>query len=100
VKRLQKEFALTTFVTLSPIPGFTQWLRRRLDREAGSAYDRVAADADALRLALAGDAWLLDPGAEAQVKPKLLRLCAHYLLREKRRCGKGVRRERGSQFLA
>jgi malonyl-CoA decarboxylase len=50
---------IRTFATLSPIPGFRKWL-------AGASSD-------------------LDPGKlEASMKRRLVALCAHYLVREKR----------------
>ena len=62
---------LRTFATLSPVPGFRKWLVRaarenRLDGE-GELGDLTSSD------------W--PPG---DVEPRLLRLCARYLLHEKR----------------
>jgi len=62
---------LHTFATLSPIPGFRKWLARaaeenRLDGEGGPGD-------------LSSPDWPLD-----DLEPRLLRLCARYLLHEKR----------------
>jgi malonyl-CoA decarboxylase len=61
---------LKTFATLSPIPGFRAWL------------DRNPAEFDAARLA--DPAWAQDAAAAEALAPPLRRLCARYLLEEKR----------------
>ena len=68
--------ALRSFATLSPIPGFRAWL-------AGSSREeRLPGGNDQ------GDVespeWLAEAGSGNERQARLLRLCAHYLLREKR----------------
>jgi malonyl-CoA decarboxylase len=76
VADLLREFPhLKTFSTLSPIPGFMTWL-------AG----REAVDSP-LTATLAKRGWYRDPTIAAAVEMPLLRLCAHYLVEEKRRSG-------------
>ena len=72
--RLSTEFrSLRAFATLSPIPGFTTWLQTRLEEDTGG----IAA-------ALAKRGWHRDALALDALRLPLLRLCAHYLLKEKR----------------
>jgi malonyl-CoA decarboxylase len=76
VADLTREYPqLKTFATLSPVPGFTTWLR---------THD--AADAPLLA-ALEHKGWQRDPEVASAVRASLVRLCAHYLLEEKRRDG-------------
>jgi len=76
VADLLREFPqLKTFSTLSPIPGFLPWLTSR------EAQDSP------LTATLAKRGWYRDPTIAAAVELPLLRLCAHYLVEEKRRSG-------------
>ena len=68
---------LRGFATLSPIPGFTAWLNRAA--EAGDPL--VPAD---LTATLASPDWHRDEAQAEALKPVLMGLCAHYLVREKR----------------
>ncbi|CAN0253382.1 unnamed protein product, partial [Phaeothamnion confervicola] len=71
---------LTTFVTLSPVPGFGRWLNRALD-----AFDAVAVPPSE-RIAmegLAGDAWTTDPDVEERMQPHMMTLAARYMLTAK-----------------
>ncbi len=79
--------SLRTFVTLSPVPGFAEWLA---DVRAASAQDLLEAD-DLKTLKLLDDAdWWVD-GEDAEVlKPVLMRLAAHYFLNAKASDGKPV----------
>ena len=98
IKRVVDDIArdlpnIKTFATLSPVPGLRSWLDRRLD--AGEAPLRdgerrllaaamQADDADfrtALDRHAAGSE---DHAWQEALRPPLLRLCAHYLLEEKR----------------
>jgi malonyl-CoA decarboxylase len=68
---LKREFPhLRRFATLSPIPGFRRWLEKNADA--------------ALLARLADPAWHLGEVPEA-VQKQLLRLCAWYLLRAKKK---------------
>ncbi len=76
VADLLREFPqLKTFSTLSPIPGFLHWLT-----------SREAADSP-LIATLAKRGWSRDTDIATAVEIPLLRLCAHYLVEEKRRSG-------------
>ncbi len=73
---------LTTFVTLSPVPGFARWL-------AGEMAALSEADQHALA-PLAEDGWHRDAGRVAQVQPVLLAQAARYFLEAKAASGKPV----------
>jgi malonyl-CoA decarboxylase len=79
IKRVVHELShelpkLRTFATLSPVPGFAAWLRAH-------AADGV----EARTLALAAKSgWHRDAVAAEALRLPLLRLCARYLLQEKR----------------
>jgi malonyl-CoA decarboxylase len=82
VADLAREFPdLKTYATLSPVPGFGAWLRQALaDPEAAGP---TAADRKLLS-ALERPGWHLEPETVEKLKGALCRLCAHYLVREKR----------------
>jgi malonyl-CoA decarboxylase len=74
VEELTKEMpALKTFVTLSPVPGFRRWL-------LGADLQGLVADELITRVKEP-----MGKVVEATVYDALLKLCAHYLLREKSR---------------
>jgi malonyl-CoA decarboxylase len=85
---------LTTFATLSPVPGFRRWLDERLqsgtaalltERNRG-AFAKLARGRDAageLQRALAGDI-TADHATSAALEAVLVPLCARYLVTEKR----------------
>ena len=101
IKRVVDDIArilpnIRTFATLSPVPGFRAWLDWRLDedevllsggeRESLAAAMKVdAADAD-FRTALAHHAGQgnNNKALRAALQAPLFRLCAHYLMVEKR----------------
>ena len=69
---LGREFPrLKTFATLSPVPGFRQWLVEK--SVECPALGELLARIDA-------PAWLEDAAAAAEIQRQLIRLCAHYLL--------------------
>ena len=100
IKRVVDDIAgilpnIKTFATLSPVPGFRAWLDRRLEESESPLVDaerRSLADAmkvdplDAdFRAALAHHAGHGDDEAVRDaLRAPLFRLCAHYLLVEKR----------------
>jgi malonyl-CoA decarboxylase len=72
---------LKTFSTLSPIPGFASWLREALARPDGAALAGVDRQ---LLAALDVPDWPENPEASERLRLPLSRLCAQYLVREKR----------------
>ncbi|MCG8444785.1 MAG: malonyl-CoA decarboxylase [Hyphomicrobiales bacterium] len=74
--------SLTTFATLSPIPGYRRWL----EAEATTG-DPMAADAQER---LADPGWILDDGPEAEAERLLTGLAGRYFLEAKRGDGKPV----------
>jgi malonyl-CoA decarboxylase len=97
VDRLSKEFPnLKTFATLSPIPGFLPWLKTALaqgDRELLLPSERkmlgnvagVGKGAKGwLKTTLNSSGWRDDEAVTKALRPVLMRLCARYLVREKR----------------
>ncbi len=90
VENLSREHStLKHFATLSPVPGFRDWLAPRLEKEAEDLLttgERSTVLANCgegnavLRLQefLAGP-WHEEPAAAAWLKPILMRLCARYL---------------------
>jgi malonyl-CoA decarboxylase len=107
IKRVVDELAgefknLKTFATLSPIPGFRQWLDRKLDEsktDQGVEAELTAAERKALASA-AGTGkepvslktllqmdWTQKPELAKALKHPLMRLCARYLVKEKHNGG-------------
>jgi malonyl-CoA decarboxylase len=67
---------LTTFVTLSPVPGFAAWLKTERRTETGFLLD----DERSLLAALDEPDWRADPGRTQRVDKVLARAAARYLL--------------------
>ncbi|MCC6135725.1 MAG: malonyl-CoA decarboxylase [Candidatus Contendobacter sp.] len=105
IKRVVDELAiefknLKSFATLSPIPDFGPWLKRRLN-EAGKDLEAdwlTAAERKALAIAagtgkepvalktlLQTPDWYQQPELVKALKPPMLRLVARYLVKEKKR---------------
>ncbi len=81
VKELGGELPrLKTFATLSPVPGFRPWLAGVAGSRGGDHIDDELAG---LLGALGEPDWLLDGARSAELERRLVRLCAHYLLRVK-----------------
>ena len=82
IKQVAEELAselpgLKSFVTLSPIPGFLNWLR--------NSPNGITEDEVSVALAsIAEDDWHLDPEKSKNARELLLPLAAFYLLKEKR----------------
>jgi len=76
---------LTTFVTLSPVPGFAAWLKR--EREAGTSEILDSERRAALAL-LDAPGWHLDPEKAEAVRAALLPVAAYYFLAAKDRAGR------------
>ncbi|MDO8608301.1 MAG: malonyl-CoA decarboxylase [Phaeospirillum sp.] len=96
VDDLSRQFPqIRTFATLSPIPGFANWLNRRLvEGEAGllnpaehKSLTRLSnglAAKGSLKTLLSDPGWTADPRLAEALEPVLTRLAARYLTREKR----------------
>ncbi len=101
VELLGAEFRnLKAFATLSPIPGFGNWLRAKLaegdpallsEEEGGSLRTAAPAGAPALETGtqaldaiLQHRSWFRDPAMQKAAEPVLIRLAARYLLIEAR----------------
>jgi malonyl-CoA decarboxylase len=83
VADLQRELPqIRSFATLSPIPGFRPWLEEELAREESRI---VGAEERALLARLDEPGWMEERALAEALRPILLRLCAHYLVREKER---------------
>ena len=102
VDLLAGEFkGLKTFATLSPVPGFRRWLMAKLDAlqddadlltpaESKKLAALVPDDAEhnnALRLALETEGWHNNADMAAALEAPLTRLCAQYLVNDKRDTG-------------
>lgn len=73
---------LTTFATLSPVPGFGRWLHRDLLADEGTS---LVTPAERKTLGLLGEPnWFRNAEHRTALQPVLTRLMAHYLVNEKR----------------
>ena len=71
---------LTTFATLSPVPGFRGWLASVAGSSAG---DPTVAGLAGLLGTLGEPDWFSDRARSTELERRLVPLCAHYLLRVK-----------------
>ena len=86
VEDLAREIpTLKTFVTLSPVPGFTRWLDR--ERRADAPQGLTREDVEALRL-LDDPDWAGDKAKSDAVRRALLPAAAAYFLRAKNERGR------------
>ena len=77
-EEISRQFSnLSTFVTLSPVPGFVDWLHR--ERATPSSHAILPADRTALAY-LDEASWPADPVKVAALKSVLGALAAHYFL--------------------
>ncbi len=105
IKRVVDQLAaelphLTTYATLSPIPGFRPWLEKRLAGEADTILtpaERKALDAlpgdgapHGLKRLLAKNGWHRDEAQSQAARAPLLRLAARYVLTEKTPAGRAL----------
>jgi malonyl-CoA decarboxylase len=91
VEELKKEFPnLKTFATLSPVPGFRAWLEERVRNKAPTLLDETDRKLFAAAGVYPADesglvAFLVaHPDMRYAVAAPLRKLCAHYLINEKR----------------
>jgi malonyl-CoA decarboxylase len=96
VDKLSREFTkIKHYSTLSPVPGFRGWLDPLLSKGDESilrprelkdiiSFSGTSTGAEGLMKLLNSD-WCEDKKIEAKLKPILLRLCAHYLINEKKK---------------
>ena len=83
---------LRKFSTLSPIPGFREWLRTEANSADLSGYDdgfvdivlQEEFDVATFRKILLGEASVMDKTVQRDLSKTLLKLCSHYLLKVKR----------------
>ena len=93
---LSLEFkGLKTFATLSPIPGFMNWLTIALEdkttsiltknesKNIESSYHYGDTPEEAFKKILADNSWAFDKKQEEALQIPLMRLCAQYLINEK-----------------
>jgi malonyl-CoA decarboxylase len=86
VEELKRELhSLKNFVTLSPVPGFAQWLRR--ERDAKGSAILPAEDKEALKaMDIAG--WHENAQIARRLRPVLTAAVAEYFLRARNNAGK------------
>ena len=88
VEEISREFPkLSTFVTLSPVSGFRDWLNR--ERRAESSMALLPTDARALSH-LDDPDWSKHAEKAAEAKPVLSALAAHYYLITRNRAGRPI----------
>ncbi|RIA90525.1 malonyl-CoA decarboxylase-domain-containing protein [Glomus cerebriforme] len=99
VRELQNEFpSIKTFSTLSPIPKFKNWLINAINVEGDSMLindepekiKKLGGNLDGngtetLKEIIKSKDWVRDENCFYELKPILMRLCARYILTEKRR---------------
>jgi malonyl-CoA decarboxylase len=96
VDKLSREFTkIKHYSTLSPVPGFRAWLEPMLaksdhgllrPREIKDIVSLIKSDDPSYGLLkLLDSEWHLDKKMVEKLKPILMRLCAHYLLNEKKK---------------
>ncbi len=100
VQELRREFPqLATFATLSPVPGFRRWLEGQIEAGdsqllkpnehkalKGLAHGRAAKGS--LKAFLEDRSWPEDAAVATALREPLTRLCARYLVQEKRDDGR------------
>jgi malonyl-CoA decarboxylase len=84
IKQVVRELAselpqLSTFATLSPVPGFARWLSGARDSDMFGDRER------AVLAGLSDPDWHDDPRTAEALRPLLTRACAHYLVRVKQK---------------
>jgi len=102
VSELSTEFPnLKTFSTLSPVPGFMKWLHDRIsegetgllkpdERKAISTLSKSKGSKGTLKALLSNNDWASVRKVSDVLEGPLMRLCARYLMDEKRRPGRAL----------
>ena len=85
---------LRIFATLSPIPGFRSWLEKKSQLEVASQTDplltrhlEVIAANGGIPQIFGDRTWLRDQADNSTLRKSLLKLCAHYLIKERATTG-------------
>jgi malonyl-CoA decarboxylase len=87
VEELRRDLPkLETFVTLSPLPGFADWLASEMERQSAEFTD---ADREALAH-LGNSKWPDDPKIRAAIEAAILPAAARYLLRTRNQRGQPI----------
>ncbi|PWR20769.1 malonyl-CoA decarboxylase [Zavarzinia compransoris] len=90
VEDLRRELpGVTTFVTLSPVPGFSRWLKEMRADEGERSDFLTSADRMVLQALDRAD-WTLSPALAESVNAVLARVTAHYMLRARTRDGRVI----------
>lgn len=90
VEEIHREIpAIRQFVTLSPIPGFLNWLRQQnlaefVDIRGQAIVEKILADEEFVEAGKISDGSSPHIGLDAESATVLLKLCAHYLLNARR----------------
>ncbi|MGL9759168.1 MAG: malonyl-CoA decarboxylase [Wolbachia sp.] len=80
VEKLSQEFkSIKTYATLSPIPGFTKWLKENLNQDV-TLLDKLNIKQSSAEIL---ESIKTNVECEGEVKQCLLKLCTHYLLKLK-----------------
>lgn len=88
VEELARELpSLTTYVTLSPVPGFARWLNRTI---SDGKTNEITPQERASLSGLADDAWIAEPKLAERLEAPVLAMAAKYLLSAKEPDGRPV----------
>lgn len=87
IKRVVNELArelpsIKTYSTLSPVPGFSRWLKEELVKETSEFISET--DKEQLARIFTSD-WYKAPDIKGQIEKPLKRACANYLVKAKRK---------------
>ncbi|WP_395462630.1 malonyl-CoA decarboxylase [Wolbachia endosymbiont of Cantharis cryptica] len=81
VEKLSQEFkSIKTYATLSPVPGFTKWLKENLNQDV-ALLDKLNIKQSSAEILGSIDQLKTNVECESGVKQCLLKLCTYYLLK-------------------
>ncbi|WCR58183.1 malonyl-CoA decarboxylase [Wolbachia endosymbiont of Ctenocephalides felis wCfeJ] len=87
VEKLSQEFkSIKTYATLSPIPGFTKWLKENLNQDI-TLFNKLDIKQSSAEILENIDQLKTNIKCESEVKQCLLKLCTYYLLKVKNNSG-------------